>query len=200
MSPAIQQLNPTLWRTCRVLAGRTRLKLLRQLHDTPGQGVSDLARAVGIGVSDASQELRRIQSRGLLQTARKGSWLIYRLGADPQVASAAPLLKALADALASHPPDRDEAMSPIATGLAHPRRIALVAALMNSPGSRGELSRKTHIPKTSLRHHLDDLAAGGYIQNRKGKFTFQCPAHPLARTLIRLVKAQSNPDTRPRPQ
>lgn len=192
-----RQLNPTLWRTCRVLAGRTRLKLLRQLHDRPGQNVSELARAVGIGLSDASQELRRIQSRGLLQTERKGTRLIYRLGADPQVPSAAPLLKALVAALSSQPPGRDAAMAPIATGLAHPRRIALVVALMKSPESRGELRRITQIPKTSFQHHFEGLMAGGYIQDRKAKFALRRPTHPLARTLIRLVQAQYNSNARP---
>lgn len=185
-----RQLNPTLWRTCRVLAGRIRLKLLRQLHDTPGQSVSALARIVGIGVSDASQELRRLQSRGLLQAERKGPWLIYRLGANPQVPSAAPLLKALADAFSSHPPDRDDAMSPLATGLAHPRRIALAVALMKSPQCRVELRQATRIPKTSFQHHLESLAAAGYIQNHAGRLAFYPPQHPLARTLSRLAQVQ----------
>ena len=199
MASIITQLNPTLWRTCRVLAGRTRLKLVRQLHDTPGQNVSELARAVGIGLSDASQELRRLQSRGLLQTERKGTWLLYRFGADPQVSSATPLLKALAVAL-SYPPGQDDAMVSIAAGLAHPRRIAIVAALMKSPGSRVELSGMTHIPKTSFQHHLEHLVASGYVQCHKDKLAFQRPVHPLARALIRLVQAQFVPNDLPPPR
>ena len=183
-----KQLNPTLWRTCRVLAGSVRLNLLRQLHEAPGRCVSDLARVVGIGVSDASQELRRLQSRGLLQAERQGAKLIYGLGADPQVPSAAPLLKALSDALSSLPPERDEDMSAIATGLAHPRRIALAAVLMKSPASLSELRRSTRIPIASLRHHIDFLSAGGYIQNRKGLLAFRPPPHPLARALSRLAR------------
>ena len=88
-------------------------------------------------------------------------------------------------------------MAPIATGLAHPRRIALVAALMKSPESRGELRRMTQIPKTSFQHHFNGLVAGGYIQNRKEKYALRHPAHPLARTLLRLVQAQFNPHARP---
>lgn len=44
----MKNLNPTLWRTCRMLAGTTRIRLLRELHTHPGQSVSELARAVGI--------------------------------------------------------------------------------------------------------------------------------------------------------
>ena len=44
----MRNLNPTLWRTCRVLSGENRIKLLRQIHDHPGQAVSELALAVGI--------------------------------------------------------------------------------------------------------------------------------------------------------
>ena len=188
MDPKPKQLNPTLWRTCRVLAGSVRLKLLRQLHEAPGRCVSDLAQAVGIGISDASQELRRLQSRGVLQAERQGAKLIYRLGADPQVPSAAPLLAALLAALSSFPPGRDEDMSALATGLAHPRRITLAAILMKSPANISELRRTTRIPVASLRHHLDFLAAGGYIQNRKGLLTFKSPPHPLARALSRLAR------------
>ena len=39
----MQQLNPTLWRTCRILRGRARLGLLRQILKQPGQNVSPLA-------------------------------------------------------------------------------------------------------------------------------------------------------------
>ncbi len=66
----MKNLNPTLWRTCRMLTGTNRVRLLRELHDHPGQSVSQLAAALGIGPSDASQELRRIQSRGLLKSER----------------------------------------------------------------------------------------------------------------------------------
>lgn len=186
----MRELHPTLWRTCRVLAGNTRLRLLRQLQDAPGHDVSSLAEIVGIGVSDASQELRRLQSRGLLQTDRKGARLIYRIGADPQVPSAAPLLKALLKAFASRPPDQDPAMMPIATGLAHPRRIAIAKTLMDSPAGILSLRIATRMPPAPMSRHLGILKAGGWVQADKRTLSFRPSAHPLALALARLLHAE----------
>ena len=189
MAPKPKQLNPTLWRTCRVLAGSVRLNLLRQLHDAPGRCVSDLARVVGIGVSDASQELRRIQSRGLLRPEHRGSRLVYRMKADPQVASAAPLLKALNNAFARIPPEQDAAMASIATGLAHPRRIAIAKVLMKSNLDSLDLRAATRIPRGPLSLHLDTLEAGGWVRRKKRALSFHIPEHPLAQALFRLIQS-----------
>jgi DNA-binding transcriptional ArsR family regulator len=185
----MRELNPTLWRTCRVLSGHTRLKLLRLLHDTPGQSVSALGAAVGIGVSAASQELRRIQSRGLLKPYRRASFLIYRLEPDPQVPSAAPLLQALHAAFSSRPPEQDPDMIPIATGLSHPRRIQLVRLLITSPLSFSDLRVAAGIPVCPLSHHLAVLRAGNWIHGNKNLWTFRPPGHPLAHALVQWIQS-----------
>ena len=185
----MQQLNPTLWRTCRVLSGHSRLRLLRLLHDAPGECVTELADLAGIGVSDASQELRRIQSRGLLRPERQGARLVYRMKADPQVASAAPLLNALKSAFARNPPEQDAAMAPIAAGLAHPRRIAIAKVLMKSNRVSVDLRTATRIPRGPLSRHLDTLEAGGWVQRKKRALSFHVPGHPLAQALFHLVRS-----------
>ena len=76
-------LHPTLWRTCRVLAGPTRLRLLRRVIARPGLTVQQLADAQDIGKSRASQELRRLQSRGLIQARRKSARVAYHPVPDP---------------------------------------------------------------------------------------------------------------------
>ena len=63
-------LAPTLWRTCRVLAGATRLALLRLIIESPDLRVADLAALAGLSESRTSQELRRLQARGLVQALR----------------------------------------------------------------------------------------------------------------------------------
>ena len=154
---SIPALNPTLWRTCRMLASPTRINLLRALVTHPGQGVSALGQCVGIRQSAASQELRRIQSRGIIQPHRKGTRLIYRLGADPQVSSAAPLLKAISSALNQFPPARDEEMCVLATGLAHERRIRMFRhLLLNGPCTPNALAFELRI--TPLMGTNSDLA------------------------------------------
>ncbi|MGD9781223.1 MAG: hypothetical protein AB7V14_03620 [Kiritimatiellia bacterium] len=180
-------MNPTLWRTCRMLSGATRVQLLRQLHARPGRTVSELARAAGVGVSDASQELRRIQSRGLLQADRRGSFVRYRFGADPQVSSASPLLRALRRALAEFPEERDADIVRIAQGLAHPRRIAIARALRQSPRKERELAEALGLALSSARPHVAGLVRSGLARRSGGWLVLDPMRHPLAQALVRLL-------------
>jgi len=183
----MNQLNPTLWRTCRALSGNTRIRLLRQIHEKPGRNVAELAAAVGIGRSDASQELRRLQSRGLLRSSRTGAHLVYRMEADPQVKSAAPLLKALESALSDYPAERDGEICEIAFGLAYPRRIAIAQALLAAPQSDNELGAALRLPGFAVFSHLRILQKSGFARRQNGRCHFQIPAHPLAKALVRLL-------------
>ena len=185
----MKNLSPTLWRTCRVLAGKTRIKLLRQLHDQPDRCVAALAKSIGIGRSDASQELRRIQSRGLLRSKRNGSYLLYRMEADPQVSSAAPLLKALKTAFATYPQERDEEICTLAMGLAYPRRISMAKVLIEHPQTRMDLQFALRFSSFAMHSHLKILMNSGFVQNNKGLLRFAPPDHPLARVLVQLVQS-----------
>ncbi len=184
----MRNLNPTLWRTCRVLSGENRIKLLRQIHDHPGQAVSELALAVGIGRSAASQELRRIQSRGLLRAERKDNRVVYRMEADPQVPSAAPLLKALNTAFSSFPPARDGDLREIAFGLAYPRRIAIAQMLQAAPQSDLELCVALNLSSFAVFTHARTLQKCGWVKRVHGRCQFTPPAHPLAHALVRLLR------------
>ena len=183
----MHHLNPTLWRTCRMLSGTTRIRLLRCLEENPGSNVSTLARTVGVGVSAASQELRRIQSRGLLQTEHRQASLIYRFGADPQVASSAPILKALRAALSSRGPAEDEQIQAVARGLAHPKRIDLLRSLLNSPKSAFALQKEFHLSFRTLDRHVRTLLASGFVRRDNRTLHAVPPAHPLAKALLKLL-------------
>jgi DNA-binding transcriptional ArsR family regulator len=181
-------LNPTLWRTCRMLAGATRVKLLRELHGRSGRTVTELAQAAGVGISDASQELRRIQSRGFLRADRRGPYVRYRLGADPQVASAAPLLRALRTALAQTRAAPVPEIIRIAQGLAHPRRIAIARALRRAPRRPGQLRAELGLATSSARPHLARLVESGLVKRRGDWLVLEPTAHPLAKALARLLE------------
>jgi DNA-binding transcriptional ArsR family regulator len=184
----MQNLNPTLWRTCKMLAGQTRIRLLRQLFSHPGECVSALGKRAEIKVSAASQELRRIQSRGLLQAERRGVHLIYRLAADPQVSSAAPLLKAIQTACATLPPERDGEMAVIAAGLAHERRIRIVRALLGGSLSKSALQCAVRIPDHPFHAHVDTLLESGFVIRSHNRLHVAVPDHPLAKALAKLLR------------
>ena len=182
----MKDLNPTLWRTCRVLSNPHRLALLGLLFRNPDQNVSSLARQTGIGISQASQELRRLQSRGLLQRTGKGTSVFFLPAPDPQVLSAAPLLEALR--LVMDGPDADvHRLASIAKGLGHERRIQMVRELGQSPKTLSQLSLALHTTPVNVRKHLAILNSGGWVQKVGRQITLPPPSHPLMAALRRLM-------------
>lgn len=184
----MQMLNPTLWRTCKMLAGKSRILLLRQIHAHPGQAVAELGRKVGLGHAAASQELRRIQSRGLLQAERRGSFVIYKLAADPQVPAAAPLLSAIQAAFALYPQGNDSEICRVSGGLAHERRIRIVRTLLDRPSAFMDLQILLRIPAHPCHEHIQTLMKSGYVVRKDGQFHLAAPDHPLAKALLKLIQ------------
>ena len=182
-------LNPTLWRTCRVLTGPTRLHLLRLVLATPDLTVSRLAEDAGISLSRASQELRRLQSRGLLGVERHGPFVRYLSRPDPQVTSAAPLLRALKAAFSRSDPAVDETIIRTAFALAHPRRIGILRMLLDVPATIAGVSAALDIPFDAVFRHLRILRKGELVLEDSSRFRPARPSHPLAKCLVKLVKS-----------
>ncbi len=185
-TPVEKQLNPTLWRTCRVLSGHTRLLLFRHIVQTPGLNVSQLAVRVGIGISDASQELRRLQSRGLLRRTCHKTSVRYLPIADPQVPSAAPLLKALQEVLAGDPAQLD-IIAGMAKGLGSERRVALVRALRQGPQTEDQLALRIGCSTGNLKKNLARLKNGGWIQKDGRRIELRPTVHPVGQALIKVL-------------
>src|SRR5712692_10468851 len=76
--PTTPSVQPTLWRTCRVLANSTRLKIFDLLRQQPGQTVSVIARRLKLSLPLTSQYLRALEARGLLAARRVGLRVVYR--------------------------------------------------------------------------------------------------------------------------
>ena len=182
-----QGLNPTLWRTCRILAGPTRLSLLRRLLKNPGQTVTWLAEAENLSLARASQELRRLHSRGLLQAERTGPWVRYRPLPDPQVPSARPILQAVSEMVSRYPAAFDEQILATAAGLSQARRIDLVRALRAGPVELARLRVLVPMPSISLWRHLRELEARGWVEQDGRRWKLAANDSPLAKSLLSLV-------------
>lgn len=181
------QLNPTLWRTCRVLAGPTRLRLLRLVLAKPGATVTRLAADAEIGLSRASQELRRLQSRGLVGVERHAAFVQYLPTPDPQVPSARPLLLALKASFDRGGHAQDETIRLFAVALSHPRRILLLRELLDGPRTLPMLQSALGIPYPSAVRHLQILKEGHLVRERHRLFHPVRHSHPLAQCLAALV-------------
>ena len=184
------ELHPTLWRTCRALAGKTRFRLFRLLAESPGQTVTKLADQANIGFSLASQELRRLQSRGLLRSERKGRFVTYLPEADPQVPDARPILAAVKISCARFSPAADKQTVLVAAAFSHPRRIAVLKELLNGPRNIHALRASLRIPLRTLYHHLQTLQDGNMVRRSRMVFRAARNDHPLAKCLTDLIRSK----------
>lgn len=186
------KLHPTLWRTCRVLSGKTRLDLLRRVIRSPEQSVTDLASQLQISLPRASQELRRLQSRGLIQAGRTGQQVHYRPVPDPLVSTAAPLLKAMQETFCQFP-DSDEEALRIAIGFSHPRRLVIARLLLIGPMDTPTLESLSGMSRDALNRHLLKLQAAGFVRREARQIQIEDPPHPLAQSLLGILKASPPP-------
>lgn len=193
MSSAAPSLaKPTLWRTCRVLANTTRLRMLRHLISHPGKAVTEMARALKVPKAVASQYLRALNARGLLNARREGKWVYYSATGDKSVPASSLLLDAILQTFKAEK-ESVEMIFRLVTAFTHPRREKIYCALQGGGGqSLEQLRKKTGISRHALRRHLNKLQRRGFV--RKSKETFECdiPDNPLAKVLARLVLSGAN--------
>ena len=183
MSPSSQ---PTLWRTCRVLANRKRLQTIALLIRQPNQTVSAVAERMSLSMPAASQYLRALEARGLLTCRRVGRRVEYRPSMGTSESAAQEIVKALR--LVFRRRTRPiEAIFKLATGFTHPRRIEVFRALTNGADSFAKLQAATHIPARALSRHLAKLEARGLAKKEMAKYVATTQSHPFARVLARLA-------------
>ncbi|MBI2437610.1 MAG: winged helix-turn-helix transcriptional regulator [Lentisphaerae bacterium] len=183
-----ETLRPTLWRTCRVLASKTRLRVLGELRARPEQRVSDVAQRLGLSLPLASQALRALNSRGLLLARRSGPSVYYRLGANRSIAHSGRLLKTLKKTFArGKNPGRN--VFRYATAFTHPRRIRIIQHLRERPMRLEEIAGATNIPLRALNRHLRKLVARGFLKHADCWYVYSVPPHEFARVLLFLMRS-----------
>jgi DNA-binding transcriptional ArsR family regulator len=183
----MNELRPTLWRTCRVIANETRLQLLWAIFEKEGLGVADLAAICGVNGDYASSQLRALSSRGLITPTRKKLKVIYRAEANPAAVYAEELLNALRTGHA-------EKMSlktvfHQATGFTHERRIYVVRALAAGPADFESLQQRTGIAVPALWRHLKKLTARGYVKEKNRFYRLGNPRNSLGKALLKIACA-----------
>ena len=178
--------QPTLWRTCRVLANRKRLQMLALLIRQPNQTVSAVAGRMRLSMPATSQYLRGLEARGLLTCRRVGRRVEYQPAAGTSEGAAGEIVKALSKVFRRAQPI--EAIFKLATAFTHPRRIEVFRALANGADSFAKLQAATHIPARALSRHLTKLEARGFVKNEMARYVATIPRHPLGRVLTRLAR------------
>ncbi|MBM3888073.1 MAG: winged helix-turn-helix transcriptional regulator, partial [Verrucomicrobia bacterium] len=162
---SVAPLQPTLWRTCRAIANRTRLQMFHLLLQQPGQTVSAVANQMRQPLSLASKYLRALEARGLLTAHRTGRWVEYRPSPATSPSVTAGLVAALR-ATFQRQPKPVETIFRLATAFTHPRRIEIFRVLQAGPCDLGQLRAATGISAWALLRHLKKLEARGFVTQR----------------------------------
>lgn len=179
-------LRPTLWRTCRVLANRQRLRLLLLLLRGRGMRVSALAEEAGMPVPVCSHYLRMLNARGLLTARRQGRYVSYRALPDTSQPEAVALLEAVRlSARATASPAA--AIYRLATAFTHPTRVAIVRLAAQGPVDERRAAAAAHCSRRAVHRHLDKLVSRRLLHRRRRGYGLARPRDALARALIRLA-------------
>jgi len=179
------KLRPTLWRTCRVIANESRLRLLWMIFDLGDLSVSQLGRNVGISDQNASIQLRLINSRGLISPRRVGMEVIYEAEPNTEVAAAPEILEALRECRAKKVPM--DVVIRAATAFTHPRRIQIVRELAASALKPAQLQDRTGIKERALYRHLSKLEARGFIRRIRHTYSVCSPKNEFSKILLQLA-------------
>ena len=178
-------LKPTLWRTCRVLANRTRLRALGLLVCNSPLTVSAMAMRLHLPMPVASQCLRSLEARGLLTARRVKQRVDYRLN-DTPMGDARELVAALRSAFRSEA-DPEDIIYRLSTAFTHPRRIEIFHSLQERPRTLTQLGTLTSISGPALVRHLEKLKTRGFVICEKNIYSAMMPTLAFGRTLARLA-------------
>ena len=185
---ATPMLQPTLWRTCRVLANRTRLRIFVLLLEQPGQTVSTVAASLKLSLPVASQYLRAMEARSLLKVRRFGLRVAYRI-ADDQTGPAQGLVRALRQTFRSDS-SLVETIFKQATAFTHARRIECFRELSGRAQTLAELRAATGISVRAIVRHINKLEARGFIVCRQSQYAVAGRSDAFGRELARLAAGQ----------
>jgi len=182
----MQNLQPTIWRTCRALANLNRLQIFSHLLKHDRCSVTDVAGTLGLSLPVASLYLRALNARGLLMAERVGRFVYYRVGANKSVHGAETLVRVLRETLGKG--QSSEQIFRDLTAFTHPRRVDIVRTLRHSGYMQpAELRRLCRMSRRAARRHISKLERRGLIVRRDNRVRYRCPDTRLAKVLVDLA-------------
>ena len=184
LMPASRPLQPTLWRTCRALANRTRLDMLSLLLKEPGLRVSAVAQRLDLPLPVTSQSLRALEARGLPIARRSGRWVHYEPAPAQAGGPAAELLEALRPVF-QRKARPQEKLFKLAAAFTHPRWLEIFRALQQQKQTFAQLKRATRLSTWALRRHLRKLEQRGFVVHEQSLYSAVVAEGAVGRTLAR---------------
>jgi predicted ArsR family transcriptional regulator len=162
-----------LWRVCRVLANRLRLRTLLLLKRRQSLRVGEIARAMKISGPTASQYMRALEACGFVRARRVRRAVIYALAWSNKGAFETALLDPLMGELAAGKKSI-EAVFKFATAFTNAGRIEAFRSLKERPKSLIELKSELEWSRWTVRRHLEKLKRRGFVQQRQEDGIYEC--------------------------
>ena len=167
---ATTRLQPTLWRTCRTLANRTRLQMFSLLLQKPRQTVSAVAQHLRLPLSSSSEYLRALESRGLLRAWRISRSVEYQVSSPTDAGPLKLLIPALREVF-------QREINPVeiifrqATAFTHPQRIEVFRAVKKGAKTCEQIHAVTRMSVWALVRHLRKLEDRGFVTYQDGMYS-----------------------------
>jgi DNA-binding transcriptional ArsR family regulator len=167
---------------CRTIAHTTRLKLLWDIFEDRKLCVRDLANRTGISEPNASNQLKALAAKELIEAKRGKLMVFYRPSSQPENPYAQRLLPTLHSCKENKVPF--EAIIHAATAFTHERRIQIVSCLAAADESFDSLLKKTGMTTPALNRHLKKLIDRDIIHKSGRIYKIRQPGSSLARCLL----------------
>ena len=173
-----------------------RLRFLRAIFvSKEAKGVTRLAEDIGVSVPTASQYLRALNARGLVDVKRESSHVYYGSGKNRSLPEAQLLQDAFMRLFERKdlPSDWPARISPVLKAYANERRIAIIRTIAeNGSLTFASLSHLADMSETSLLRHLSLLLDGGVIaQDERRQYVIRPPKNSLQQALLKIVMSES---------
>jgi predicted transcriptional regulator len=184
-------LNPTLWRTCRMLANARRLRIIHHLIDREPQTLTQLAKACKMSISACSQYTRQITARGICREIRNGRFAYFDLYPDPAISYSELLLESLIRSLKLAKQNYKGQIADL-TAYTHVSRMRIVRHIkQHGVTSTSEMKRVLHISRPALLRHIQKLKRRNTLEAVKtGGYQLRQPKTILAKALLVIATGQ----------
>lgn len=177
--------NVMIWRTCRILANESRLKILKRLMRGAALCVTDIAEIEGISLVTASEHLRLLHESGFLKQERKSKWIFY----SAVWPAGFPLVDKIYKPLRKQLIMTDSQVASLVklmTSFTHPRRVEILKNLFGTVRSFDELTGMCDISPDAMRRHLKKLLSRKMILQDTIGYRITSGGSELKKVLIQI--------------
>lgn len=174
-----------IWKTCRVLANQSRLRILKRLMERTELCVTEVAEFEGLTPVVASEHLRLLHESGFLKQTRESKWTFYSVVSVPELAVSKKIFKPLKKQLSGNEKQIQKIFKS-ATAFTHPRRIEVIKNLNGSPRAFEELRDQCDFSFSAMNRHLEKLCSRGLVQKKSEEYELLPGGTELEKVLINI--------------